>query len=219
MNRPDTAMTTPYRLVIFDSDGTLANSFPWFQEVINDVADRFRFSRLDPATLELLRSAGPREALQQLGVPGWKLPLIARHMRRLKARDADRTALFPGVPAMLRRLKREGLTLAVLSSDAEANVRRTLGPLNAGLIDVYACGVAVFGKPGRMRRLLRHGGFSPGEAIAIGDEIRDIEAAHAAGIACGAVSWGYARPAALAAHAPAVLFATMEEIAAYVVGG
>ena len=186
--------------------------------LVNDVADRFRFARLDEARMERLRSAGPFETLKELGVPRWKLPLIARHMRRLKAHDAHRTTLFPGVPAMLRRLKDRGVTLAVVSSDAEANVRRTLGPLNAGLIDAYACGVPVFGKPGRMRQLLRRGRFQPAEVIAIGDEIRDIEAARSVGIAFGAVSWGYARPAALAARAPAVLFATMDEIAAHVVG-
>ena len=49
--------------------------------------------------------------------------------------------------------------------------------------------------------------------ISIGDEVRDIEAARAVGIACGAVSWGYAAPAALQALAPDHMFAQMEEIA------
>ncbi len=38
----------PYRLVVFDFDGTLADSFPWFARVINDVADRYRFARIAP---------------------------------------------------------------------------------------------------------------------------------------------------------------------------
>lgn len=208
----------PYRLVIFDCDGTLADSFPWFQAVINDVADHFGFPRLDHAKIEALRSVGAREILQQLGVPRWKVPLIARHMRRMKSRDAHRIALFPGVPAILRRLKQAGVTLAVVSSDSEGNVRHTLGAMNAGLIDHFACGAPVFGKPGLMRRVLRRNGFHPGDVMAIGDEIRDVEAAHAIGIAFGAVSWGYTRPAALAAHAPAVVFATIEEIPGHVAG-
>ena len=36
-----------YRLVIFDLDGTLADLFPWFSRVLNDVADRYRFKRVD----------------------------------------------------------------------------------------------------------------------------------------------------------------------------
>lgn len=211
-------MHARYRLVIFDSDGTLVDSFPWFRDVINDVADRFRFPRLDSAKIEMLRSVGSREILQELGVPRWKLPLIVRHMRRLKAREADRTKVFPGVPAMLRRLKQGGVILAVVSSDTEDNVRQTLGPLNAGLVDAYACGAPVFGKPRRMQRVLRRSGFRPADAIAIGDELRDIVAARSVGIDFGAVSWGYALPAALAAQGPSIVFGAMEEIAAHVVG-
>jgi phosphoglycolate phosphatase len=208
----------PYCLVIFDCDGTLADSFPWFRAVINDVADHFGFPHLDDAKIEALRSAGAREILQQLGVPRWKVPLIARHMRQMKTRDAHRIALFPGVPAILRRLKQNGVTLAVVSSDSEGNVRHTLGPMNAGLIDHFACGAPVFGKPGLMRRVLRRSGSQPGEVLAIGDEIRDAEAARSVGIAFGAVSWGYTRPAALAAHAPAIMFATIDEIPLHVGG-
>ena len=59
----------------------------------------------------------------------------------------------------------------------------------------------------------RRAGVVPAEVISIGDEVRDIEAARAVGIACGAVSWGYAAPAALRALAPDHMFAQMEEIA------
>jgi phosphoglycolate phosphatase len=69
-----------------------------------------------------------------------------------------------------------------------------------------------------MRRVLRRCGVRPAEAIAIGDEIRDVEAARSAGIAFGAVSWGFGRPEALAAQAPAVIFGTMDEIPAHVFG-
>jgi len=36
----------PYSLVIFDLDGTLVDSFPWFLRTINDVADYFGFRRV-----------------------------------------------------------------------------------------------------------------------------------------------------------------------------
>ena len=62
---------------------------------------------------------------------------------------------------------------------------------------------------------MRHGnaGVGAAQAIAIGDEVRDIEAARAAGIACGAVTWGYAAPEALRALGPDLVFERMEDIA------
>jgi len=61
--------------------------------------------------------------------------------------------------------------------------------------------------------VIRRAGAAPQNVISIGDEVRDIEAARAVGIACGAVSWGYAAPAALQALAPDYMFAQMDEIA------
>jgi phosphoglycolate phosphatase len=203
----------PYRLVIFDMDGTLADSFPWFMTVVNTVADKYRFRRVGPDDVATLRSLDARRILAWLGVPRWKLPLIARHMRALKGKHLDRIPLFPGAGRLLQDLRGAGLRLAIVSSDAEANVRRALGD-HAGLIEHYACGASLFGKRGKFKAVLRRSGIGAHEAIAIGDEQRDAEAARLAGIAFGAVAWGYADVEALRATQPAHVFLSIEDIAA-----
>src|SRR3982751_2589385 len=100
----------PYSLVIFDLDGTLADSFPWFLRNVNGVADRFGFRRIADGDVESLRHAGSREILRRLEVPVWKLPGIARHMRRMKAAHLSDIPLFPGAEAMLRTLRNGALT-------------------------------------------------------------------------------------------------------------
>jgi phosphoglycolate phosphatase len=117
----------PYSLVIFDLGGTLVDSFPWFLRNVNDVADRFGFRRVADGDVEALRHASTREILSRLEVPLWKLPVIARHMRRLKAEQAASIALFEGAEAVLRTLAAAGLRLALVSSDSEANARVKLG--------------------------------------------------------------------------------------------
>jgi phosphoglycolate phosphatase len=202
-----------FRLAIFDLDGTLADSFPWFLTHLGSTAERYRFRAPAQQEHEALRHLGPRELLQSLEVPLWKLPLIARHMRRLKSADLAQIPLFDGVPEMLQTLAAGGLRLAMVSSDHEANVRRQLGPALANLVSHYACGAGMFGKPAKFRRVLARAGVPAAEAIAIGDEIRDIEAARAVGLRCAAVTWGYAAPAALRARAPDLVFDAMAEIA------
>ena len=44
-----------YRLAIFDFDGTLADSFPFFVAVFNQVADQHAFNRIHPEELDALR--------------------------------------------------------------------------------------------------------------------------------------------------------------------
>jgi phosphoglycolate phosphatase len=202
----------PYTLAIFDLDGTLVDSFPWFLRTINDVADRFGFRRVRDEDVEGLRHASTREILSRLEVPLWKLPAIARHARRLKALAAAEISLFASVEAMLRTLAGSGVQLALVTSDSEANAREKLGP-TAALFAHFDCSASVFGKPAKFRRVIRRAGVSPAEVIAIGDEVRDIEAARAVGIACGAVCWGYAAPAALRALAPDLVFERIDDIA------
>jgi phosphoglycolate phosphatase len=202
----------PYALAIFDLDGTLVDSFPWFLRTINYVADRFDFRRVTHEEIEELRHASSREILARLEVPLWKLPAIARHARRLKAEAAGEIPLFAGVETMLRTLAENGVQLALVTSDSEANARDKLGPA-AALFAHFDCSASLFGKPAKFRRVIRRAGVAPDKVISIGDEVRDIEAARAVGIACGAVCWGYAAPAALRALGPDFVFEGIDDIA------
>jgi phosphoglycolate phosphatase len=120
---------------------------------------------------------------------------------------------------MLRALSGGGVRMALVSSDSEANARRQLGEANAALFDHFACGASLFGKAAKFRHVVRLAGVDPAGAIAIGDEVRDIEAARTAGIACAAVTWGYAAPETLGALGPDMVFERMEDIAPRLVPG
>jgi phosphoglycolate phosphatase len=202
-----------YKLVIFDFDGTLADSSRWLARELQPLAARFGFRQAGESEIETLRCKDTREILKHLGVPLWKLPFIARHLRRCMGRDAETIQLFPGAKALLRRLAGQGVVLGVVSSNSAENVRRILGPEAAALIEHYECGAALFGKAAKFRKVVRRARVKPTETLCIGDETRDIEAAREAGLASGAVAWGYARRELLAARAPTWLFETPDEVA------
>ena len=208
----------PYRLAVFDFDGTLADSFPWFLGVLNGVARRHGFREVDRAAAEALRAHGTRRILRELGVPLRRLPAIVRDVRALKARCAGDIPLYEGVPELLRDLAGGGARVAVVSSDGENSVRRTLGAGAAGRVAYFACGASLFGKAPKIRRVLRAAGVLPADAIAIGDETRDAEAAAEAEVAFGAVAWGYALPETLRARRPDHFFSRVGDIAPVVLG-
>jgi len=194
-----------YRLVILDYDGTLANSLPWFLAALGPVAERHGLRRVAPEEVPALRALGSREVLRSLRVPLWKVPAIAREMRALKAQAAGEIGLFPGIAEALAGLAAAGLRLAIVSSDGEASIRQGLGPA-AALIGHYGCGAGLFGKAPLLRRAVQAAGVTRAEAIYVGDESRDAEAAAKAGIAFGAVAWGYAAPEVLRAAGPVAWF-------------
>jgi phosphoglycolate phosphatase len=203
----------PYKLAIFDFDGTLSDSFPWFLSVINAVADKHKFARVENDRIDAMRSVGARELIRMLGVAKWRIPLIARDLRKRKAQQIDRIALFPGVDRLFGALKARDVVIAIVSSDSEDNVRHVLGRLEDD-VAYYACGAGLFGKTAKFQRILDLTGVSVDDAICIGDEIRDIEAAREAGIDFGAVTWGYTSANALQARAPNYLFARIDDVIA-----
>lgn len=200
------------RLLILDFDGTLADSWPWFLGALDETADRFGLPRIDAARAEALRGQPTGEILRSLGIRPWQVPRIAAHLRR-RVLDAPPPPLFPGIGDLLPRLAARGITLAIASSNTEAQIARTLGADLLALVPHRAPEAGLFGKAAKLRRILRATGIPPAQAMAIGDEVRDIEAARGAGIAIGAVAWGYATRDLLAARGPDAIFDAPEAIA------
>ncbi|WP_151635910.1 HAD hydrolase-like protein [Noviherbaspirillum aerium] len=206
------------RLVVFDFDGTLADSFPFFLRTFDVLAGRHDFRPIAGDDLNALRGYDARQIMRHVGIPLWKVPRVASDFRSMMADVIEDIALFDGIGAMLQALAGENIRLAVLSSNSEANVRAVLGPEHARLIDRYACGASLFGKRGKLRRLLEAMNVERRHALCIGDEVRDAEAARDEGLRFGAVAWGYTRSDVLAAAGPDYLFERVDDIAPALLG-
>ena len=201
-----------YRLAMFDFDGTLADSFPFFLSVFNTVADRHAFRRIDVARAGELRHLGVRQMMDHVGLPAWKLPLASKTFMAMMQDSAHQIPLFDGIADALRHLHGRGVQLAVVSSNSEHNGRAVLGPELTALVARFDCGMSVFGKASRIRAVLKACGAAPAEALYIGDQATDAEAARKAGVAFGAVHWGYATIEALRAQACATEFVTPADL-------
>lgn len=203
-----------YRLVIFDFDGTLADTAEWMSTVLQRAAVRFKFRQTTRAEVQMLRGLPNKEILRYLGVPLWKLPSIAIWARQVSANEAAHTKLFAPIRKVLSDLRSAGILLGVVTSNSEENVRRVLGAETASQIGFYECGASLFGKAARIRAIVRKSGIAPSETLAIGDESRDMDAAKAAGVAAGAAGWGYATEDLLRSCEPQEFFRSPEEIPA-----
>ncbi|MDV3458348.1 HAD hydrolase-like protein [Sphingomonas sp. HF-S4] len=208
--------TVQIRLVIFDFDGTLSDSGDWFLSVVDELARKFRFRTVQPGEVEMLRHRSSREVIDFLGISRWKMPLIARYLRKLVGRNAHQIELFPGTPDLLEQLSDMGMKIALVTSNSETNARRILGPQHAARIDFYACGSSLFGKAPKFRRVLKKMGIPAAATLAIGDETRDIDAAREVGMRAGSVLWGYASEAVLIALGPDATFREPQDILDYV---
>jgi phosphoglycolate phosphatase len=203
---------TKYKLAVFDFDGTLADTFPWALSMMDHFMDEFGFGRVTPEEIDELRGTDPRTLMKRFSVPIWKLPSITSYVCESMARDAGRLPLFPGVGEMLGELFERGIELALVTTNTYANVSKVLGPENLSRFHYFECGVNLLGKDKKLKKILHKCDLQPQECIAIGDEIRDIQAAKKAGVVSGAVAWGYNTGDSLKKYAPDLYFERVEEI-------
>ena len=201
-----------YKLVIFDFDGTLADSFSFFVSAVNDLADIYNFRKVDEVNIHTLRRYDAKRILDYLGVPLWKVPIVAKSFTAKMAERVSQISLFAGVDNMLHSLSVNGIVLSLITSNSYDNVCHVLHSKNMDLMVHPQCGTSLFGKSSKLRNILRKTGIDPRDTIFIGDEIRDLEAANSEGIDFGAVSWGYTDVDALLECSPTETFSCVEEI-------
>ena len=203
------------KMVLFDFDGTLADSFGWFTSAFALAARKYGFRELTNAELEKLRGKGSREIMRELRIPWWKVPFIARFMRQHMHAQKPDISLFHGIEEVIHELKNRGIIVAIVTSNSESNVRSILKDKLSAKIDIFECDVSLFGKKSRFKKLLRKYSFDPSEVLSIGDEIRDLEAAKIAGLKSGVVTWGYALPESLKARHPDYIFSRAQDIISF----
>lgn len=201
-----------YPLAIFDFDGTLADTLPRFLAIMNSLAETHHFRRIDDSEIPQLRHASTRQIFQYIGLPMWKLPWVTRELLRRLSHDIEGISLFPGVEQGLTQLKNCGMRLSIVSSNSWDNIRRILGDDLSQLFEHVECEASFFGKRPKLRRVLRRAGIPANRAVYLGDELRDLQAAQAEGIAFGAVTWGHVDRENFQPHHPSTILESVAEM-------
>lgn len=201
-----------YRIILFDFDGTLADSFPLFLRAYGDIAQRHGFAQVSTEQLVKLRGLSPRQMIQHVGMPMWKLPFVAADFIAYMRKHLCEVRLFEGVGALLREFDQAGVRIAIVSSNAEDNLRSVIGEAGLRHIHHIESGMSMFGKAQRIQRVLRESAIEPRDALYVGDQISDREGAREAGVDFGAVSWGYGCPDALRAARPEWVFEQFDDL-------
>lgn len=210
----DDPQQSKVKAVVFDFDGTLADTLPRTLRLFPVLAREFKFRHASPEELESLRSLGAREILARLGISWWKAPLVLWRARNLLARDREPIEPFPGVVDLLRELDARGVEWGILTTNSWDLVRSTLRAWGAPEPGWLEAGVSLAGKARRLRRLANRFEIALGHLLLVGDEVRDVEAARRAGVGMAAVTWGYNTRQALVEVNSPCLCDTIEQLRA-----
>lgn len=200
-------------LIVFDFDGTLADSLSVFLDIYNsNIAPQWKLHSVTPDDWHMLRQSSIRKGLQFIGVKPYQLAKILTEGRRLiKSRSAD-IKLFPGATDLVKQLSKDGHNLYVLSTNDQAVITEVF--IAAGIGDCIQVlkSPRLFGKASSLRKLLRHTKTNPAKAWMVGDELRDMSAAKKAGMKSLAVTWGFQPEITLAALNPTAIAHKLTDI-------
>lgn len=200
------------KVLLFDFDGTIADSFEGFLLIVDELADKYKVTKLSREELEHFRLESAGALIKKLHIPLHKIPLLARDMKNLQRERITDLKPFPQLPEVLRSLKKQGYILGILTSNGEDNVRKFLKQSDLDIFDYIYSDSGLFGKDKALRSFLKKHGFSVDEVFYIGDEIRDIEACRKVGVKIIAVTWGFNVRKGLIKYKPDFIIDTIQEL-------
>ncbi|HBR15822.1 MAG TPA: carotenoid oxygenase [Candidatus Omnitrophica bacterium] len=199
-------------ILVFDFDGTIADTFHHIIEISNLLSKEFNFNAIHPNDVERLKDMTSQEVTRYLGVPLLKVPLIVAKGRWQLHKSMDSVKPTEGLRELVHALKSLGYEIGILTSNSLKNVVTFLKNHDLDVFDFIRASSKVWEKSHGLDALMKDKGMDPREVIYVGDETRDIEAAQKAGIRVAAVSWGYNSSKALLAHKPDYLIHKPEEL-------
>ena len=202
------------KLLIFDFDGTIADTLDAGVTILNKLAVEFGFRPLHPKDLERVRDMRTRQLMKFLGIPARKMSRIARRGSEELYACIHSIQPLPGMPEALRELQTLGFALGIITSNTEVNVQIFLRSHGLDLFDFVRCSSKLLGKARMIRSVIRRQHVRAADILFVGDETRDIEAAKKAGIRIAAVTWGYNSRRSLEAMKPDFVFESPKELVA-----
>ena len=208
-----------YRFLFFDLDGTLLNTLDDLRDSVNAVLSRHQMPEITPAQTAAFLGNGAGHLIHCAVPEGTpeeqEKEILAEYRQYYQEHCLVLTAPYPGIPAMLRRLKEAGCVMAVVSNKPDAAVKELNRHFFEGLL------VSAIGESAEIRRkpapdtvfeAMRQTGAEPDSSVYIGDSEVDIQTACNAGLPCISVSWGFRSKEELETAGAQLIADTPEEL-------
>ncbi len=179
------------KVIIFDFDGTIAETLDSIVNIINGLSDELGYKKVTGENIDELRNKKPKEILKDLGISILKLSSVGKRIKLELNKEIEYVPPVSGIEEALLELKKTGYKLGILTSNSKDDVSKFLKKNNLDLFDFIHSESSIFGKSKVINDFLKNQGIKLGEVIYVGDETRDIEAAQKTNIQIIAVSWGF----------------------------
>ncbi len=207
---------SPQKVVIFDFDGTLADTVPIIRAIYDDVAKKNKLTAMTDEDYLMLRKGTIGDARKWSGIHWWQWPMIVRSMKKLIAVESEKVRLFPGVVDMINELHDNDVEVYILSRNLPEVIERTLERYKQQkrVHILHRRKRSLGSKASVIKKLVRTHNIDAHSVWMIGDEVRDIQAANRAGVQSVAVTWGLQDESILLKYKPTKIVSTIDQLRA-----
>ncbi len=200
------------RVLIFDFDGTIADTFQAIVKISNQLADEFQFKTMTSSEAEQMKNNTVKETIAKLNIPLLKIPIIIAKAKSELLKGISEIDPVVGLKETLLQLKNLGIQLGILTSNSAQNVDGFLKNHELQVFDFIKTTSKIWSKDHHLLKIIESYNLKAAEVLYVGDEVRDILAAHRSGIKVAAVTWGYNSSKTLSEHNPDYLLNHPKEL-------
>ncbi|EFI66807.1 HAD-IA family hydrolase [Lysinibacillus sp. HST-98] len=198
--------------IIFDFDGTLADSTAVFASAWNTLAQKYKFKGIELKEIDTLKKLSISERSKLFDFPMYKLPMILPQFYKLYRQSLNDVHLFEGMKEVLIEINKRGYKILIISSNSKENILEFLKMNGIHCVADVLCSNRIFGKDKVMKKFLKEANVDSSDVVYIGDEQRDIVACKKAGVPIIWVEWGYDAKEVVQNEEPEYSVTTPQEI-------
>jgi len=187
--------------LIFDFDGTVADTLPYTFSKIIEIAKKYQVKEKDKLLIKKISQLTPKELMKEFKISWFKIPFVLWEIRKAQNQlffHIDKVKIFPGVKKLLKELRKKEIKLYIYSSNLKKNIERFLKKQRIkDFFEKVYVGRNLLGKDKDLLAILKKEGFKKNEVYYVADEIRDVLACQKAKIKMIGVCWGLSKEVGL----------------------
>ncbi len=198
--------------IIFDFDGTLADTSPVIFTALNKVIPLVGMKPLSWEEYCNLRNKSHFQLIKQFYRFLPHLPMIVKTAQSEMNLLMQGVQPFPGIVEMLVQLQKLEKRIGILSSNTPANIDVFIQKYGLDMFEFIHTEKNLFGKAHALEKVLNKYRYDKAETVYVGDETRDIEACRKIDLDIISVSWGFNTRKSLQKLHPEFLIDSVEEL-------
>lgn len=204
-----------YKHIVFDFDGTLADSAKVALEVYNEMAEEYKFKKLTMEQYKKLSSLTLKDRFKEIGVPYYKPWLILELIKKARkeyGKLLDSISLFDGIHSVLQELDKRGYIISIISTNSRDDIKSFIKGKKLDFIKEVYSSKGLYGKAEVLKSYIKKNSIDKKELLYVADELRDLKICKKLNIDILSVTWGFDSRDLLSKYEPTYMIHEVEGI-------